>query len=149
MEQLHTDSLWYEDHLRIAKTLYIQPAFCKGKAKSEAIDSHAWAVFSPLRDLAARGLSISEKLSSPHAISYMKFGVIRRTKAIWYAYRDIIDIARIDRIEPLNRDDELDTVDRGINLIYLHLKGALDNLAWCLVHENHACFALEKNKNKR
>ncbi|MDA1305088.1 MAG: hypothetical protein O2999_12470 [Nitrospirae bacterium] len=46
----------------------------------------------------------------------------------------IIGIANPERKKPLN-DDERNELTLHLNSFYFHIRGALDNLAWCLAYE--------------
>lgn len=46
----------------------------------------------------------------------------------------IVAVANPRREQPLSDDEELE-LTLHLNSFYLHIRGCLDNLAWCLVHE--------------
>jgi hypothetical protein len=65
---------------------------------------------------------------------FLRFGAGRRLRDMFYAYRNLIKMAYPERKTPLN-DDEIGEGSRDLNLLYMHLVGTLDNIAWFLFHE--------------
>ena len=51
--------------------------------------------------------------------------------AIWTAFRGIYQLIPPDRNEPLMPDDGNET-SNDLNAIYINIRGAMDNFAWCL-----------------
>jgi hypothetical protein len=47
---------------------------------------------------------------------------------------DVILTAPPDRLDPLSNEQQLD-LSRDLNLIYMHTRGVMDNLAWCFLYE--------------
>lgn len=68
--------------------------------------------------------------------SYLRYGLGRRLRDMFYAYRNFIGIVYPDRAKPL-KDDEVGEASRDLNLLYTHLVGTLDNVAWFMLHEMH------------
>jgi hypothetical protein len=56
---------------------------------------------------------------------------------IWHSYRNIIFTVPADRLKPLSNDEQLD-VSRDINLVYMHARGVMGDLAWCFLYEKEA-----------
>ncbi len=63
----------------------------------------------------------------------LRFGAARRTKFIWLSLRQLLGLIPPDRTEPLPSDD-VDEAARDLNVIYINIRGTLDNFAWCLVY---------------
>ena len=64
----------------------------------------------------------------------MKYGLARRLRILHLGFAAIVDVAHPRRKEPLSDAEQLD-VTLHLNSFYLHIRGCLDNLAWCLAHE--------------
>lgn len=117
---------------------------------AQACDMHALSVFNPLRDLiSASVFSVVPRLTNESAKYYMQFGAARRFRMIWGAYRTIIYTAKAEREVPLD-SDETQELTEALNLLYVNLRGVLDNLAWCVAHENpeKMGFDLEDKKSR-
>jgi hypothetical protein len=59
---------------------------------------------------------------------------------MFYAYQAITHIAYDRRTEPLLVNEQ-HTLSREINIIYMHLRGVLDNFAWCFLYERQPVLA--------
>ncbi len=142
------ESLNFQDHLDFYKRHFR----CEEKPSEYAIRqawcTHAVAIFNPLRDLSLETVQLSERMSSKDAAIFLKYGVSKRLLAIWYSYRTITSIAHPERTEPLteNESHELDNV---INLIYMHLRGVLDNYAWAYLYEKEPALLQDNNGKAR
>lgn len=67
-----------------------------------------------------------------NSLMYLRHGVSKRIKTIWYDVRWITLVLDIKRKNPLT-SDEINEANQHLNSIYLHTRGALDNLAWALL----------------
>jgi hypothetical protein len=67
----------------------------------------------------------------------MMYGAGRRLNMIFYAYRAITLTVPSDREQPLSHDEQLN-LSRDINIIYMNLRGTLDNFAWCFLYEKES-----------
>jgi hypothetical protein len=128
------DELDYEKHLNDSK--FLLGAQSQMVAK-QAQKSHALAVFNPLRDWIGKSIQIAEQLSNQHAAYYMRFGAGRRLRMIFYAYREIVFTAHPDRDSPLSADEQRE-LSRDVNVLYMNIRGVLDNFAWCFLYEKEA-----------
>jgi hypothetical protein len=100
-----------------------------------------------LFDVAARRSQIIlEILQQEEAKKYMRFGYIARALDMLAAYHDFLNIVPPERTKPLDRDEELPKVRNALHIIYLHLKGGLDNLAWILLYEFYPEYICQKNR---
>ncbi len=136
------DDLDYEKHIEDYKKLigyyarkpYIDNSETLRDAEEHAKHHHALCVFNPLRDWSQKTILITQNLSNDNAKYYMLYGAGRRLNMIFYAYQEITHVAYDKRTEPLSHDEQL-ILSREINIIYMHLRGVLDNFAWCLLYE--------------
>lgn len=99
-----------------------------------ALDIHSLLVRDTLRSVQYTAAIIAPTLSNEEARFFMLYGPGRRLGMIWVSYTDILDHIAADRKEPLSHD-EVATVSRGLNVIYINIPGVLDNYAWCLLHQ--------------
>ena len=98
----------------------------------EAKEKHAQTVSYAVREVFINAVEFSQKFNGTEAEIQLKFGVGRRTKFIWLSLQRLISLIPLDRNEPLPNVD-VDEVERDLNVIYINIRGTLDNLAWCLV----------------
>lgn len=104
-------------------------------AQKDAQYQHAMHVFDALRDFAYEiSDPLPTQLKANDAVYYMRYGAGRRLLMIWRSYRTITLTTPPERQEPLS-DDEETTLSRDINVIYMHLRGVLDNFSWCFLFE--------------
>ena len=122
------DELNYEEQLKYYRGLL------GINAEKTAQYQHAGAVFNLLSDWCPTVESIAQQLTNENAIHYMRYGVGRRLLMIFFAFREIFLTATPERIHPLSRD-ETEKLSREINVIYMHIRGVLDNFAWCFLYE--------------
>jgi hypothetical protein len=138
-----SESLKFDDHLEFYKKLYAEKGEASLYVVKKAWHTHALVIFNPLRDLSFEAIKVADKLRSIDACNFLRYGAGRRLSAIWYSYRSIIHIAHAERTDPLT-SDEAHEVNKDINLIYMHLRGVLDNFAWAYCYEKEP--KLLKNK---
>jgi len=134
--------LYYEPHLERWRKQFgfdvpghiVSPhneAFLEERAKHD----HALAVWDPLFQITARAtLQAPAKLKSRDARIFLQYGVGRRVTDMFEAYRAIILTAHEGRKKPL-RNEEQQAFSRDLNAFYINLRGILDNLAFCFLHE--------------
>jgi hypothetical protein len=97
----------------------------------QAEHMHALCVSDAIRDVHFDSAALSQNIKSTEANFHMRFGVARRSKFIWLSFRGILGSVMTDRIEsPLS--DQVEEVARDLNVIYINIRGTLDNLAWLL-----------------
>lgn len=106
----------------------------------EAEHSHALVVVNALMHLALDMIVLSDSLKTEDATYYMRYGAGRRLLMMWRSYRTITSIAPPGRKEPLS-DEEGTALSGDINVIYMHLRGVMDNLAWCFLYEKEPYLA--------
>ncbi len=104
---------------------------------------HSLQVLDALRDAAVvLSKSGSSQSRTSGGMQYLRYGASRRLLMMWHAYRNVVVYsAPPRRLEPLSADESAE-LTRDLNVIYLNIRGTLDNLAWALLHE----FAQEKLK---
>lgn len=100
----------------------------------EAQEVQALLVTDVLRDLMGAGVTYSARVEAGTPLTHLRFGVARRAKALWVALRSLHASVAPDRIRPMNHD-EVEDVSRDLNVIYINIRGLLDNLAWTVVHQ--------------
>lgn len=100
----------------------------------EALYIHSLVVLDALRDLQSTAATIAPTLSNQDARFFIRHGPGRRLGMIWVSYRYIVEHIATDRTEPLPQD-EVATISRDLNVIYINIPGVLDNYAWCLFHQ--------------
>jgi hypothetical protein len=128
------DDLDYEKHLSDYRGILGSES---EYAEREAQKAHAFSVFNPLGDWFAKAIHIAEQLTQENAKRYMKYGAGRRLDMIFSAYRAITLTVLPDRVKPLSYDEQ-SSLSRDINIIYMNLRGTLDNFAWCFLYEKEA-----------
>jgi hypothetical protein len=95
---------------------------------------HSLQVMDALRDTVALPIRVSASLTT-NAFQHLRYGASRRLLMMWYAYRNVVVYsAPPGRLKPLSTDESSE-LTRDLNVIYLNIRGTLDNLAWALLHE--------------
>ncbi|MGH7030563.1 MAG: hypothetical protein ACREE9_01020 [Stellaceae bacterium] len=79
-------------------------------------------------------VQLSYRLKIERAQNFVRFGVTRRLEMIWHAYSDLISTADPKRESPISYDESVRLM-ADLNLIYINIRGVLDNLSWALLHE--------------
>jgi hypothetical protein len=102
--------------------------------RSRALETHILCVHDALRDEQYKSVTIANTLRNLQARHFALYGAGRRFGMLWAAYRSILSIVTVGRKEPLSGDD-VRTVSRDLNTIYINIVGTIDNYAWCLRHE--------------
>jgi hypothetical protein len=124
-----------EFHLKAHKDLLASPnKETKAGAMNRALEDHQLIVRQELSHFTEKVLLTAAKLTNGKAQQYLRYGVGRRTQMILVAYCGIFDTIAPDRKEPLPLN-EMAAVSRDLNIIYINIRGALDNYAWCICHE--------------
>ena len=130
-----TDELDFEFHRKkyeaLAGTGNVET---NGYFMCEALNIHSLVVHDALKDLRITAATIAPTLSNEEAKFFILYGPGRRLGMIWVSYRDILEHIATDRTEPLPQD-EVATISRDLNVIYINIPGVLDNYAWCLLHQ--------------
>lgn len=129
------DQLDYEyHHAQYAQLVGVGDAESKRYVEQKAQQVHIYHVHDALRDEQMKNLLLLPKLKEPRAVYFARFGVGRRVAMLWSAFRSVLEIVTVGRDKPLSSDD-VKTVSRDLNTIYINIVGTIDNYAWCLVHE--------------
>jgi hypothetical protein len=124
-----------EFHLNVHKVLLASPnKEARAGAMNRALDDHQSAVRQELWRFTEQALVLAMKLTNGKAQQYLRYGVGRRLRMIFVAYCGVFDTIAPDRKEPLSLI-EMAAVSRDLNIIYINIRGALDNYAWCIYHE--------------
>jgi hypothetical protein len=124
-----------EFHLKVHKNLLASPnKDTKAGAMHRAWEDHQLAVRGELSHFTEQVLLTAAGLTDSEAQQYLRYGVGRRLRMILVAYCGVFDTIAPDRKEPLPLN-EMAAVSRDLNIIYINIRGALDNYAWCIYHE--------------
>jgi hypothetical protein len=130
---LHDFQLDYEDHLRV----YQNMGALTGNAERdqywhhEAQNIHTLHVMDAIRNVHIEAANFAAT-NNLEANLQLKFGVARRTKFIWLSLRSLYSLIQPDRKNPLPHD-QVEQAAQDINVIYINIRGTLDNLAWFLL----------------
>ena len=98
----------------------------------EAKKNHAQTVSYAIRGVYTDAAVLGQRVDSAESKLQLKFGVARRTKFIWLSLQHLLGLIPPNRNEPLPNVD-VDEVERDLNVIYVNIRGTLDNFARCLV----------------
>jgi hypothetical protein len=129
------DHLDFDFHLNRYKGLFVvENKETKKGAMTRALEDHQLAVRGELMNFTSHVVMAGHKLANKKAQQYMWYGVGRRLRMILVSYREIFDTVAADRQEPLPIV-EMAAVSRDLNIIYINIRGVLDNYAWCLCLE--------------
>lgn len=93
---------------------------------------HALSVSDAIRDMHIQTVILAQGIGNKEADFQLRFGVARRTKFIWISLKNIIRLIHPEREQPLLQD-QVEEAARDLNVIYINIRGALDNFAWLLV----------------
>lgn len=111
-----------------------------------AHELHALQVKQAALDAITSSVQLSYSLKMERAKQFILYGVTRRLEMIWHAFHDLFSMAYPTRESPLSHDESVQLM-ADVNLIYLNIRGVLDNLCWALLHEkapDKACMPLRK-----
>lgn len=99
-----------------------------------ALHNQSLTLLGRLMDIFVRCPPLSDQMTAPRALYFLRYGAGRRLNMMWRAYRSLVFNAPPDRKEPLTTDESGDLTE-DINIIYLNIRGVMDNLCWALLHE--------------
>ena len=129
------NDLDYEFHAERYKDLITSPnQQTKVAGEVRALDDHQLAVRTELLNLTSEVIATSQKLSNVKAQHYLQFGAGRRLRMMLASYCGVFDTVAADRKEPLPLA-EMAEVSRDLNVVYINIRGVLDNYAWALYLE--------------
>ena len=132
----------YETHLEEYKNLFGYYVCDEEKSKRTILNQaelkaqyiHSLEVFNPLRDWFVKCVTIAPELKNDEARYFLQHGAGRRFSMLFYAYQTLTHVVHPEREEPLSHEEQME-LSRDVNIIYMNIRGAMDNLAWCFVHE--------------
>ena len=125
--------LSYETHV----AFYMNLGSLSGDAQQDAPylrqaeHMHVLCVIDALLALYGDATVLSQKMRMADADLHLRFGVARRIHHIWLSLRELVNIIDPSRDEALPRQF-VHEAERSLNVIYINIRGALDNFAWCL-----------------
>jgi hypothetical protein len=126
-------ALGYDHHIAFYKDLGFladdpeKDAFWHRKAEY----MHAVSILDAIRDTHIRATTLAQSAPGAAAVQ-LSFGVGRRTKFIWLSLQHLLKLVLPDRTVPLPHDD-VEEAARNLNVIYIDIRGTLDNFASCLL----------------
>jgi hypothetical protein len=88
-----------------------------------------------LLDLFGQGSLLAAELSSEGAREHLRHGLDRRIEMLLRSTDQIWQILPSERTQPLEDDEAID-LNVHLNSIYVHIRGAIDNLSWALAIEH-------------
>lgn len=100
----------------------------------QAQDMQALIVAEALRDLMAAAVMYSSRVQDGEPLAHLRYGVGRRSKTLWLSIRNLTRLVPPDREAPMPQE-EVDEAARDLNVIYINIRGLMDNLAWAIVHQ--------------
>ncbi|MDP3655919.1 MAG: hypothetical protein Q8R45_03000 [Brevundimonas sp.] len=92
---------------------------------------HALGVNDALVEVMTRAIHVARAYEGSDAGYQLTQGFGRRLKFIWLSTRSLLSVCPPDRTKPMS-SDEVETTARDLNVIYINIRGCLDNLAWAL-----------------
>jgi len=92
---------------------------------------HALGVNDQLVEVMTRAIHVAQAYEGSDAAHQLTHGFGRRLKFIWLSMRSLISVCPPDRTKPMS-SDEVEKTARDLNVIYINIRGCLDNLAWAL-----------------
>ena len=105
--------------------------------------TQALVVQDALLELRRASVVYSQRVASGEPLTHLRFGVGRRSNSLWLSIRGLIGVVPPDHTEPLSMVD-VEAAARDLNVIYINIRGLLDNLAWTVIHQ----FAEDANKRR-
>lgn len=92
---------------------------------------HALGVNDALVEVMTHAIQAAQAYEGSDAAHQLTQGFGRRLKFIWLSIRSLLSVCPPDRTKPMASDD-VETTARDLNVIYINIRGCLDNLAWAL-----------------
>ena len=127
------EKLSFKYHLALYQHLIPDNSSVNDSWNQKAEKKHALSVCSAVRWLLPSLTDLSQKVNSSEAQFHLRHGAARRTKLIWHSFRRIFDLIPPDRANPISYEDVVE-LTRDLNVIYVNIRGTLDNFASCLLH---------------
>jgi hypothetical protein len=124
----------YDHHLAFYKGL----GFLVGHDKQDAYWHrqaeylHVLSVCDAILDAHFAAITLAQSVISAEAKQQLNFGVGRRSKFIWLSLRNLLGLIHPERTDPLPHD-EVEEAARDLNVIYINIRGTLDDFTWCLL----------------
>jgi len=95
---------------------------------------HSLMVQDAAREIFFQSSGMWQYLKNEQARFYIQFGTTRRLEMIWYAYNNLAMTVPSNRTKPLDFTESRQ-LSQDLNVIYMNIRGVLDNLAWALLYE--------------
>lgn len=134
MNQISDEQLEYKHHIKFYEKLgnLVGDDSRDRYWHQQAEYFHALSVCDGILDLYVNSIALAQKIGNSEADFQLRFGVARRAKFIWLSLRNLISLAHPEREEPLLHD-QVEEAARDLNVIYINIRGVLDNYAALLV----------------
>ena len=116
-------------------------------AIKQAQSDHSLAVLKLIQDLHLNSVELANKLLNQDARHFMLYGAGRRLSMISSAYHVITSVVNPEREEPLTYEDEIE-VTKELNVLYMNIRGVLDNYAWCFAYEKEPDLIVKLTPNQ-
>jgi hypothetical protein len=128
---ISNEQLSFDRHVEFFKGLGALTGDSKRDAHCyrQAEHMHALCITDAILDIHFQAASLAPNITSTDANFHMRFGVARRSKFIWLSFRGVLGLVPTDRTDPLP-GEQVEEVARDLNVIYINIRGTLDNLAW-------------------
>lgn len=128
--QVSDEQLSFAHHLEFFRGLGALTGNIKRDAHCyrQAEHMHALCITDAILDVHFQSATLAHNIIGSDANFHMRFGVARRSKFIWLSFRGVLGLVATDRIDPL-LGEQVEEVARDLNVIYINVRGTLDNLA--------------------
>lgn len=103
-------------------------------AFKEAAESHSLEVFDKLNECLTNMQNLLGVISNEDSKKHLAYGAFRRILMVLHSYSSIRNICHLERTKPLLPEEQR-IVDQDINLVYINIRGIMDNLAWSFLYE--------------
>jgi hypothetical protein len=117
-------------------------------AFAEAAETHSLFVVERLRDCSLELQQLISLLKNKDSQKYLAYGALRRVSMIVNSYNSLRAVCHYDRTKPLSPESRRD-LDRDINMVYINIRGVMDNLAWSFLLEKDSQVIKNLNLEKK
>lgn len=146
---MYTDSPFFNDQLKETCLLLCgdeSPGTIPDWVYINALKSHGSTVWRKSLDAITRNQIVVDTISNQEARYYLQYGLGRRLLMNFHAFRNLYLSIPPDRDAPLSPEQAREH-SNSLNIIYMNIKGCMDNMALALVHEKFGT-VLPKSENK-
>lgn len=127
------DQMYFSTHLAREKINFIPQNHENNRYFThQAQHNHALSVWGGSQKLIFKVLMLSGEAMASNSKIHLQYGLGRRTRTIWQTFRYLYQHIPPDREHPLSMDDAIEA-STMLNSLYINVRGALDNFAFCLL----------------